>query len=327
MILAAGKSKRMKSDKSKVLHQLMGKTLIEYVVEALETDAVEEIGLVAGPHNISELKEQLGERVKYILQERQLGTGHAVLSAKDWLSGFDGNLLVVVGDAPFLEREIVERLVNMQVEGGHAAVFLTTVYEESPPPYGRVVRSDDGRVLRIVEEKDADDTEKKIREVSTSHYCFDWRKTEKVLDKLGNDNAQGEYYLPDVIALLINSGEKVETLCVDDKLITFGINSREDMAYAAREMKERILKKWSARSVTIVDPNTTFIDATVAIGSDSEILPFTYLSGNTKIGRKCKIGPFTRIVNSKIEDNHCIQFTSVINGKSIVMDESKNCRS
>jgi bifunctional UDP-N-acetylglucosamine pyrophosphorylase/glucosamine-1-phosphate N-acetyltransferase len=235
LILAAGKGKRMKSEKSKVLHEINGKSIIEYVVDALDIDEIERIGVIVSEKNIDELSLHLGNRTDFIIQKEQLGTGHAVLSAEGWLSGFVGRIVVVVGDAPFLKKETIRNLLTTFVRQESACVLLSAIFDE-PPAYGRVVRGKNGALIKIVEEKDASEDEKKIREVSSSHYCFDKEKLFSALKQINNENVQGEYYLPDVIEIFIRNGEEVKVLTVPDPMITFGINSQEDLLMAERMM-------------------------------------------------------------------------------------------
>ena len=235
LILAAGKGKRMKSERSKVLHKISGKSLIEFVVDALDIDEIERTGVIVSEQNINEIREVLGNRVDYIVQKKQLGTGHAVLSAENWLSGFEGKIVVVVGDAPFLEKETVRGMLNKFEANEYACVLLSAIYD-TPPAYGRIVRNEKNALIKIVEERDASDEEKKIKEVSSSHYCFDKEKLFSALEQVKNENAQGEYYLPDVIKIIIQNGESVEVLPVNNPIITFGINSQEDLIMAEKMM-------------------------------------------------------------------------------------------
>lgn len=235
LVLAAGKGTRMKSQLPKVLHKISGKPILEYVVQALEFEAVERIGVVVGPHNSEQVREVLKNRVDYIIQHQQLGTGHAVMEAAHWLSGFEGSLVIVVGDAPFISKDIIGQLIEKQQQDDKAACFLTTVFT-LPPPWGRVIRDSQNRVVRIVEEKDATEAEKKIKEVSSSHYCFSWPKLKQALGKIGNDNAQGEYYLPDVIEEMINEGWRMDTVTISDSLPSFGINTPQDLQFAEEQM-------------------------------------------------------------------------------------------
>jgi bifunctional UDP-N-acetylglucosamine pyrophosphorylase/glucosamine-1-phosphate N-acetyltransferase len=315
LALAAGRSKRMQSEKSKVLHKLLGKPVIEFVADALAAvDSFERIGIVVSEQNRDEIKSVLGNRVDYILQTDPRGTGHAVMAATDWLSGFDGNLVVVVGDAPLLTPEMIRQLIEKQQSADYAAVFLSSIYDE-PPPYGRVVRDAHGKVIRIVEEKDADEAEKRIREVSSSHYCFDMPRLLEALSLTTCQNAQKEYYLPDVIGIFIRQGYAVEALPVRDPALTFGINNRKDMVYAIAELRRRITEKWLDSGVTIIDPASTYIDATVQIGKDVIIHPFSYLAEHTQIGDGCEIGPFVKIIHSSVSANAKIESAGIINNE------------
>ncbi|NOG45433.1 MAG: NTP transferase domain-containing protein [Calditrichaeota bacterium] len=236
LILAAGKGTRMNSSVSKVLHTILGKTILEYVVEALEFSSIERIGVIVGSHNIEEVRKVLNDRVDYIVQRQQLGTGHAVMSATDWLKEFNGSLLIMVGDAPFINSKIIKQILTKQQTGNKAVCFLTAV-SKNPLPWGRVVRDKNGKVLRIVEEKDATIEEKKIREVSSSHYCFDWQSLKQALAEIDNNNVQTEYYLPDVIKILVKKGLDVETEISNDFLTSFGINTPADLEFAESQMK------------------------------------------------------------------------------------------
>jgi len=205
-------------------------------VEALESAGIKRIGVVVGQPNQKQVESILKNRVDYILQKQQLGTGHAVMEAAHWLSGFEGSLVVVVGDAPFISKEIIHQLQMKQQDGNNAVCFLTTVFED-PPPWGRVIRDNDNRILRIVEEKDATNEEKKINEVSSSHYCFNWQKLEHALKEITNKNEQKEYYLPDVIEIFSKNAFSVETEIIKDALPSFGINTQEDLQFAKEQME------------------------------------------------------------------------------------------
>jgi bifunctional UDP-N-acetylglucosamine pyrophosphorylase/glucosamine-1-phosphate N-acetyltransferase len=235
LILAAGKGKRMMSERSKVLHEIGGKSLIEYVVDALDVSEIERTGVIVSEQNIDEIKNILGDRVDYIIQKEQLGTGHAVLSAEKWLAGFEGKIVVVVGDAPFLDKKTVRGLLAHFEMKKFACVLLSAIYDK-PPAYGRIVRNEGDDLVKIVEEKDASEEEKKIKEVSSSHYCFDKEKLFSALKQVKNENEQNEYYLPDVIEIFIKKGELVEALPVHNPMVTLGINSREDLIKAEKIM-------------------------------------------------------------------------------------------
>ena len=235
LVLAAGVGKRMDSPLSKVLHKIKDKTIIEYVVESLEQSCIDKIGIVVGHHNLTNIKLLLNNRVDYIIQDDQKGTGHAVLAAERWLSSFRGSLVVVVGDAPFISKQIIRDLIHRQQIKDSAVCFLTTIFD-NPPPWGRVLRDNGYNVIGIVEEIDASIVQKKIKEVSSSHYCFNWEKLKQSLHRIDNSNKLKEYYLPDVINNFSKTGHNIETITTRDSLLSFGINNQEDLKYAEEQM-------------------------------------------------------------------------------------------
>ncbi|NIT51746.1 MAG: bifunctional UDP-N-acetylglucosamine diphosphorylase/glucosamine-1-phosphate N-acetyltransferase GlmU, partial [candidate division Zixibacteria bacterium] len=220
---------------------------------------------------------------------------------------------------------LIRDLIRTRQSQNYAASFLSALYEQ-PPPYGRVVREKSGRVLRIVEEEDATEVEKNIKEVNSSHYCFDTPKLMEAIMKIRSDNAQKEYYLPDVIEILVKDDHGVEALQVDNPLLIAGINTRKDLADGVETLKKRIIEKWLENHVTIIDPATTYIDATVRIGKDTIIYPFTFLSGHSDIGNDCRIGPFVRMVSSNIEDGVSINWVNMEKNKIIRESSSKKFR-
>ncbi len=238
LILAAGRGTRMRSDLPKVLHPLNGRPLIRHVVDAVRP-LTREVALVVSPENAAPVKKELGDGLHYIVQHEARGTGHAVRAAEPWLRDFSGSLIVVVGDAPFISTDMLSRLCARRRRGDHAAVFLSVRFPQKPPPWGRVIRDAAGKVLGIVEEKDATEEEKGIREASSSHYCFDTPRLLRALPRLRADNAQGEYYLPDVIGWLAREGHGIDTVTTTDTLLAFGINSPEDLRYAGEQRKKR----------------------------------------------------------------------------------------
>lgn len=306
LILAAGKSKRMKSGKSKVVHEILGKPILEYVVDAMAAVPVKNIAVVVGEHNIEDIKNVLGDRVHYIIQQEALGTGHAVMVAEQWLLKQKGDVFVVVGDAPFITPEIMQDLHALKYQNNYSCTFLTAIYEE-PPPYGRIVRNQNGKVKCIVEEKDATAEQKKIKEVSSSHYCFEIEKLLPELKKLHTKNAQNEYYLTDVVENFAKQGLLVETLPVENPVLTFGVNNREDMAVGIAFLKEKINRQWMQNGVTIIDSKTTYIESKVTIGADTTIYPFSYLAGKTQIGSGSEIGPFVYLEDAIVHNGSNIK--------------------
>lgn len=236
LILAAGKGSRMHSLVPKVLHKILNKTIIEYVVESLEQDYIERIGIVVSIHNLDQIRKVLNNRVDYIVQDPPLGTGHAVIESFHWLSMFKGSLIVVVGDAPFINKNIISRIVEKQQRANSAVCFLTTI-TDNPPPWGRVIRDSSNNVISIVEENDATTDEKKIKEISSSHYCFDWKSLRIALGQIENKNIQKEYYLPDVINQFVKKEKLVETETIHNILTSFGINTPEDLIFAEEQME------------------------------------------------------------------------------------------
>jgi len=198
IILAAGKGTRMKSEKSKVVHRILGKAIVQYVYEALKAIPVSDIAVIVGEHNIEDVKEVLGDKVEYIIQKEQKGTGHAVMIAEQWLKKNTDDVFIVVGDAPFITPQIMQDLYELKSKNNFGCTLLSSVYD-SPPPYGRLLRDAENNLMQIVEEKDATEEQKKIKEVSSSHYCFSSEALIDALKQINNQNAQNEYYLPDVI--------------------------------------------------------------------------------------------------------------------------------
>ncbi len=241
LILAAGKGTRMQSDLPKVLHQLQGKALIEHIINSVKKLNPQGIGVVVSPGIKDDLRGVLGDEFELIVQDGQKGTGHAVLAAADWCADFDGDLLVLVGDAPLIRSATLQKLRTEQRLQKRGVTFATAVFDD-PPPWGRVLRDADGAVFGIVEEKDASSAEKEIKEVSSSHYCFNIGDLYHALPKIDRNNKQGEYYLPDVIGLMINKGLPVHTITVDDPMEVFGINTPDDVHRVEGYLRRKITK-------------------------------------------------------------------------------------
>ncbi|KIH75902.1 UDP-N-acetylglucosamine pyrophosphorylase /glucosamine-1-phosphate N-acetyltransferase [Geoalkalibacter ferrihydriticus] len=289
VILAAGKGTRMKSDRAKVLHPLAGLPLAAYPARISRALGCDPAVLVVG-HQAEEVEQALaGEGLGFALQEEQLGTGHALLCAASALEGFRGDLLLLCGDVPLIRRETLERLLAYHA-AEQAAVTVLTAELANPKGYGRIVR-DGAEVLRIVEEKDASQKEKLIREINTGLYVFAAPFVFEALRGVGRDNAQNEYYLTDVLAAARAAGKKVRALSVSDPAEAMGINDRAQLAEAARIMRERINLEHMLAGVSLVDPQNTYIDAGVDIAPDTLIHPNVHLRGATRIGTGCEIEP------------------------------------
>jgi len=307
VVLAAGKGTRMKSALPKVLHQVSGKPMLEHVLAAAKSaGAIKNIVIIGfGAESVAQT---IGPQAEYVVQTEQLGTGHAVLQTRDMLGNMDGTVMVLCGDTPLLRPESLIRLFEEHRQIGAAATVLTA---EMPDPtgYGRVIRDAEGQVAKIVEHKDANPVERGVREVNTGIYCFECAKLFSALAEITCDNAQGEYYLTDVISILANKGAKVWAVTVGDHLETLGINSRLQLAEAEKILRRRKLNDLMDSGVTIMDPDSTFIDDEVVVAADTVIYPFTWLEGRTTIGTGCVIGPSTRIADSVIGDRATIHFT------------------
>ncbi len=295
IILAAGQGKRMKSTKAKVLHEVCGRPMIHYVVEAARGAGARTIIVVVGyaaDQVLESLRDEPG--IVFVTQSEQLGTGHAVKICREALTGYEGPALVLVGDEPLLRPDPLADLLARQ-EHEAAACLLGTARVHDAMGFGRILRDSTGRFLRIVEERDCTPEEKHIHEVNPSCYVFQLPLLWEALDRIGTSNAQHEYYLTDAPERLMAMGHKVQALNVlrpDDIL---GVNTRQHLAQAALVMQARIQDHWMTEGVTIVDPHNTYIDGRVNIGCDAVIHPFTVISGVVKIGNRCQVGPFAHL--------------------------------
>lgn len=301
IILAAGKGTRMKSKLYKVLHQVCGKSMVEHMLEQLQAAKIKNIVTVVG-FGADTVKEALGERTHFALQKQQLGTGHAVMQAKDLLGNSEGETIVVSGDTPLLTAETFQKLCEYHEQRHSAATILTSTAPD-PTGYGRIVRNGVGIVERIVEQKDATKEERAIHEINTGVYCFDNQKLFATLKLINNDNAQGEYYLTDVIGILKKQGEIVTAYHDDDFDETMGVNDRIALARANELMRHRINTKLMSDGVSMLDPDHTYIDEGVKVGRDTVIEGGVVIKGNTVIGSDCFIGAHSRIVDSVIHDD------------------------
>ncbi|MDS1030289.1 bifunctional UDP-N-acetylglucosamine diphosphorylase/glucosamine-1-phosphate N-acetyltransferase GlmU [Bacillota bacterium LX-D] len=309
VILAAGKGTRMRSQLPKVLHKVAGKYLAQHVVDACH-EIVGKTIIVVG-HGGEQVQSALGEDLFYAWQKEQLGTGHAVLQAVEYLTSEIETVLVVCGDTPLLSTATLSKLLKKHEEEKAVATILTT-YLTEPFGYGRIIRNEDQEVLKIVEQKDGTPEELEVKEINSGTYCFAATYLKEALSKIKPNNAQGEYYLTDVIGLLQKQGLKIAALATDDPAEIMGINDRVQLAQAEALVKSRINQKLMLQGVTIVDPEHTYIEGTVQIENDTIIYPNTYLQGQTKIGKGCEIGPNTVIVNSQIANEVIIKQSTVV---------------
>jgi bifunctional UDP-N-acetylglucosamine pyrophosphorylase/glucosamine-1-phosphate N-acetyltransferase len=304
VVLAAGEGKRFKSNKPKVLHALSGKPLFGYALAAIEPLGASKVVAVVG-RGADEVKaatkELTKKKIAFALQEQQLGTADAARVGDEALGKFNGDVLVVPGDSPLLTTETLQALVDHHRETKAAATVLTAELDD-PTGYGRIVRSRDGSVERIVEETDATPDERKIGEVNTSTWVFDRAALRSALTKIDRANAQKEFYLTDVVAVLAEKGETVQAIAARDPAEALGVNSRVQLADVSALMRRRIAERHMLDGVTIVDPATTFIDSTVTIGPDTVIHPLTHLHGKTTVGSGAEIGPNVKLVDTSVGD-------------------------
>ena len=298
VILAAGKGTRMQSKLYKVLHKVCDRTMVELVLDSLSDLEMQEVITVVG-HGAERVKEVLGDRTKFVLQAEQLGTAHAVKVAKDELKDKEGTTIVMYGDTPEIRPETINSMWDPH-ENTNAKATVLTAIADNPFAYGRIIRDVNGKLVKIVEEKDATEQEKKIKEINSGIYCFDNKLLFEMLEKVKNDNNQGEYYLPDVLALIREQKEIIETYLCDDFDETFGVNDRVALAYAENVMRNRINTKHMLAGVTLVDPTNTYIAPNAIIGRDTTIYPNVTIKSNTVIGEDCQIKPNSYLENAKI---------------------------
>ena len=290
----------MKSDLPKGLHKVCGIPMVEHVARAMKLAGVERPIIVIG-HGGELIKAALGDSYDYAWQYEQLGTGHAALMAKEFLASHDGPVIIAAGDTPLLQAETFKELTAAHVEASAIATLSTSILAD-PKGYGRIVRDDSGKPVRIVEEKDATPAERAIQEINVALYCFDSKVLFRILPTLTNSNAQGEYYLTDVLEAVKEEGGVLSAKVFDDPEITVGVNDRWQLALAEKEMNRRILQRHATSGVTLHNIDSISIEIDVTILPDTVIESGTVLVGKTLIGKACRIGPNTRIENSSVGD-------------------------
>jgi len=311
IILAAGKGTRMRSRLPKVIHNVCGKPMLAHVIKAAYEAGISRNIVVIG-HEAEMVREAIdNSEVEWVYQSAQLGTGHAVMQAESLLAEFRGNILILCGDTPLIKPETLAQLIQAHLLSGNAATVLTALMDD-PTGYGRIIRDDDGRVLKIVEHRDAAADQLKLKEINTGIYCFNSPKLFAGLKKITAVNTQGEYYLTDVLSVLRNDGESIGAVTVRDPLETMGINNRVQLAEADRIMRQNKLEQLMMEGVTIIDPQNTYINQDVVIGPDSVVYPGTIIEGICRLGEKCQIGPYTRLKDVTAGDNVIIQNSVVL---------------
>jgi bifunctional UDP-N-acetylglucosamine pyrophosphorylase/glucosamine-1-phosphate N-acetyltransferase len=317
VLLAAGQGTRMKSNLPKVLHLLAGKPMLWHTLQALNQAATEKPVVIVG-HEAAQVMEFVGDAADCVLQEPQLGTGHAALQAGPVLEGKSDYVIVTYADMPLLRGQVFQQLVETQKKNG-GPISMLTVVAEDPRGFGRIVRNDDGTVAAIVEEYVATPEQKSIKELNVGAYCFSADWLWEALGRIQKNPHKGEYYLTDTIELAVREGLAVQALIHDDLLETIGINTRVHLAEAEAVLRRRINQELMLAGVTMIDPDSTYIEAGVAIGIDTLVMPNTYIQGNTTIGEGCEIGPNAHIRNSRI-GNRCKVFMSVMESAQLEDD-------
>jgi bifunctional UDP-N-acetylglucosamine pyrophosphorylase / glucosamine-1-phosphate N-acetyltransferase len=316
VVLAAGKGTRMKSQRPKVLHRISGLSIIERVIRTASALMPASITLVVG-HGADEVRHSLAKRtsLKFVTQEKQLGTGHALLQTRPLLEGKSGTLVLLSGDAPLLTLDSIKAMLAAHREAAAAATVITANFP-NPFGYGRIVRTR-GQISKIVEHRDASPAQKKITEINSGIYAFDLQPLFAALDSIGTANKQGEYYLPDLIGIFRKQQKPVTTFVVTRGDEIRGINSRTELAEVTTMVRQQKNEELMAAGVTLIDPATTYIDADVVVGSDTVIHPCVFLEGSTKIGSACEIHAGTRIVNSTIGDRVCVRNHTVVTDSTV----------
>lgn len=307
VILAAGKGTRMKSSLPKVLHAVAGKPMLRHVLEAAREAGASRTVVVVG-FGGEAVQAAMGAEAEYVVQAEQLGTGHALMQTQPALAGFAGTVLLLCGDTPLLKGETLKNFFAAHCASGAAATVLTAIPADATG-YGRILRDAEGRVTGIVEQKDATAEQLAIDEINTGIYCFEAAPLFAALSALTCNNAQGEYYLTDVLAILAQTGQAVGAVVAPDFQEMLGINSRAQLAEAEAILRRRKLVELMDSGVTVMDPASTFVDAGVSIGPDTILYPFSWIEGTTAIGRNCRIGPNSRIADSRIGDEVTLHFS------------------
>lgn len=303
LILAGGLGSRMKSDKPKVLHEICGYSLLKHVILNLEEANINDIGIVVG-YKSDLVKKETGENYNYYLQEEQLGTGHAVMMAKNFLKGKKGKVLVLCGDAPLIDKDILESFSQNSIDKNLDLCVLTAILEDAKT-YGRIIRNNENKLEKIVEFKDLPKDKKDVKEVNSGTYIFDCEKLLKHLDDLSTNNAQKEYYITDLIEIFKNNGYNVDAYVADEPNIIEAANTRYELSKCEEILRDKINKNLMLSGVTIIDPKNTYIDRNVEIGVDTVIYPNTIVKNGSKIGKN-NIIYSSRIHDSIIGDGNKI---------------------
>jgi len=317
IVLAGGKGTRMKSDLVKVLHPLLGVPMLSYPIDLSLNRIKAEKTIVVVGHQANRIKERFKDpRIHFVLQEEQLGTGHAVLQAIPFLKTFVGTVLILCGDVPLVKAETLYSFIDAFREN-ETTLSVLTVVVENPSGYGRIIRNPQGWLEKIVEEKDGSEEERLIREINTGIFCVKSPYLIDGLSKIGQENAQGEYYLTDLVQIVRERGPRCSAHMVADPMEVMGINTRVDLAIAHEALRQEKLRDLMLCGVTVIDPKTTYVDRAVGVGKDTILYPSCNLQGTTKIGERCIIEPNSKILDSEIGNEVTVRSNSVITESKI----------
>ena len=316
ILLAAGQGKRMRSSLPKVLHSLCGKPLFLHPLAVAQKLQPRKIVIVIGHGAESVQRSYAGTDVSWVIQEQQLGTGHAALCARKVFNDFSGDILILSGDVPLIMQSTVDAMIDMHRDQ-QAALTLMTADLDDPKGYGRILRDGYGAIRGIVEERDATATERQIKEVNAGVYVASSEFLFAALERVKNHNQQGEYYLPDIVTIGLAQNQKIATFRVDDLREMMGINTREELAAMEKTLRERINGKWMEAGVTLKDPQTTYIDEGVTIGRDTVVGPNTHLRGRTTIGERCLIDGSAFLTDTELEDEVHLLFSVVMTSSRV----------
>lgn len=306
IILAAGKGTRMKSETPKVLHTIFDKTLVGYVLDALnKTNLCDENFVIVG-HQAERVNEYINNNysnAKTVLQSPQLGTGHAVSMVLPYLENYCGDVIILCGDTPLITSETLKEFIEYHKSTNSDLTVMSAIFE-NPTNYGRIKRTSQNKLDSIVEEKDANSEEKAIKEINAGIYCLNWKKIKSAFSELKTNNAQGEYYLTDIIKWANEQNLNVDVYTLKNNEEIFGINSKQHLAEATKILNKKTIQKHLDNGVTIIDPDSTWISPETEIDRDTVIYPSCYINGKNKIGKNCKIGPFAHLRGEVVlEDN------------------------
>lgn len=317
VVLAAGKSKRMKSDYSKITHKILGKEIINFLLDSLVESGITEQDIIVVTSTDNEhIKDIIKKKVKYAIQKQPLGTAHALLSAQQYIKTFNGDCLVIVGDNPYITSQEINKLIKKHQTDNYHCTLISAVFPDKPPPYGRIIRDRQKKIIDVVEEIEASKKQLKIREVNSSIYMFDNAVVFPLLGQINNHNEKKEYYLTDIIKILKQKKLNIGAVIADDYMVSIGINNRWELQAAQQQFNRKNLQYYALeKGVTIHQPETVTIEYNVEIGKDTVIFPSTYIAAGTKIGPNCRIGPFVFLKNVQVPGNSRISFEKRINAK------------